>query len=196
MRSWDIYYEGYKIEAIEVKRGRISRIEELRVNGITITTAKIVSSEHYWTTIHAKHCFSNVVREIEIRLAPKARFSICMGIQVFIDGEYIGNDNYTRYPTLAETRKKLEKGFWYFYFNNLLRVVPTLYMTVVLAPIIANVPLTKTLIFIKESIYQFPLSHVLINTILITSIFNMSYSSWNDTKLITKNLLSFEQKWK
>jgi hypothetical protein len=202
MNSWDVYYQGYRIEVVEIRgriliRGGISRIKELKVNGVIVTNAKIVQSDYNWNwnwaTIHAKYYFSNIEKEIEVRLAYKPGFAQGRGFQVFIDGEYIGNDKCINYPSLEETIEKIGKGFWRSYFINLLQILASLYSTLAVV-ILINIPISK--ISTKENFSQFPLSYLLINLILFIAVFNVSSSSWNRTKLIAKKLLIFEEKWK
>lgn len=195
MNSWDVYYQGYRIEVIAIRSGRISRVKELKVNGVVVTNAKIIHSDYYWSwaTIHAKHYFLNIEKEIEVRLAYKPGFAQGLGFQVFIDGEYIGNDKCINYPSLEETIKKMGKGFWRYYFINLLQTLAALYSTLT-AVILVNIPISK--ISTKANFSQFSLSYLLINLILFIAVFNVSSSSWKRTKSIAKNLLMFEEKWK
>jgi hypothetical protein len=183
--SWDLYYQGYQIEAIT--RSREGRLEELRVNGVVIKNAKIISYMD-WATIHANYSFSNVEREIEIRLATKTgMFDFSKGLQVFIDGEYIGSEKYTLYPDLKETRRKIEKGFWHhFFFDGLINY-----------GLILCVPQFMFLYQVKiEKNPNFLIPYLLMNFFVISGIFAGSCDSWHQTKLIMKNLLRFEQKWR
>lgn len=184
-KSWAVYYQWYQIQAIA--RGRLEIVEELRINGIIIKNAKIISYID-WATIHANYYFSNVEREIEIRIATKTgMLEFSKGIQVFIDGEYIGNEKYTLYPTLEETTKKIGKGFWnHFFFDGLLKY-----------GIIFYTPQAILIFQIKTEKYSdFLLPYLLVNFLVFSGIFAGSFYSWHQTKLIMKNLKRFEQKWR
>ncbi|WP_310482015.1 hypothetical protein [Chamaesiphon sp. VAR_48_metabat_403] len=120
IKNWDIYCQGHQIRTKAIMKGRSQIIYELQVDGVALKHAKV--TDGYWPTIHANYYFSNIEKEIEVRFATKIGTILDLGCQIFIDGEYIGIDRHTEYPTLQEASKKIEKGFLsYFFLVGLLR---------------------------------------------------------------------------
>jgi hypothetical protein len=184
---WIVYYHGYQIKVI--RKGKSQLIRELKVNGVIVPNIKVISYMD-WATIHANYCFSNIEREIEVRFATKTgMFDLSTGFQVFIDGEYIGNDKNTSYPPLKETVEKTEKGFWnHFFFVGLLQYGLLFYVPQVIGYFaIKN--------YIKLNNTEL-LLYLMANFLAFLLIFAGSCYSWHQTKLIMKNLKRFEQKWR
>ncbi len=185
--SWIVYYHGYQIKVI--RKGKSQSISELTVNGVIVPNTKVISYMD-WATVHTNYYFSNVEREIEVRFATKTgMLDLSMGFQVFIDGEYIGNDKHILYPTLAEATKKIKKGFLYYFL--FIRLPPYGLM-------VAFAYINEIIYLGKESArFKLPLHlYLLPVSLMFLLIFISSCYSWYQDKLILKNLQRFARKWK
>ncbi len=115
-KVWEIDFDGHKIKAINKCSFFPPRTSEvLEIDGVVIEHTK-GNLFKFYTTIVAKHYFSGVEREVEVRIAQK-RGSLRTGCQVLIDGDLVGGDKAIQYPDPEEAKEQLEKGYLQYFLS-------------------------------------------------------------------------------
>lgn len=110
-KVWEIDFDGHKIKAInKFSFFPPCTSEILEIDGVVIEHTKGSLCRSYQTII-AKHYFSGVEREIEVRIAQKWG-SLRTGCQVLIDGDLVGGDKAIQYPDPEEAKEQLEKAIF------------------------------------------------------------------------------------